>query len=187
VILAATPAIGSVFTGWSGGGCAGTATCTLAGNAPVAVTATFNLVTYPLTVATAGPGFRHQQSCRNQLRLRLLRDVPQRRVAHPHRHAEQKHPLHRLTGRRLLGNGPHLHDHHERRHGRLGHVLAQERGHQMMRVTYLVATFVAPRYRMWLPSRRSSTKPNTTVSSAWPEAVGRRGQVLKQGRAQRSP
>jgi hypothetical protein len=56
VALAATPDIGSVFTGWSSGGCAGTATCTLAGNAPVAVTASFSLVTYPLTVTTAGPG-----------------------------------------------------------------------------------------------------------------------------------
>ena len=41
VTLAATPAIGSRFTGWSGGGCAGTAACTLAGNAAVSVTATF--------------------------------------------------------------------------------------------------------------------------------------------------
>ena len=55
VTLAATPAIGSVFASWSGG-CAGTATCTLAGNTPITVTASFNLVTYPLTVTTSGPG-----------------------------------------------------------------------------------------------------------------------------------
>jgi hypothetical protein len=56
VTLTATPAIGSTFTGWSGGGCAGTAACTLAAKAPVTVTATFSLVTYPLTVVTSGPG-----------------------------------------------------------------------------------------------------------------------------------
>ena len=55
VTLASTPATGSTFTGWSGG-CAGTAACTLAGNGPVAVTASFSLVTYPLSVATSGPG-----------------------------------------------------------------------------------------------------------------------------------
>jgi phospholipase C len=56
VTLTATPAIGSTFTGWSGGGCAGTAACTLAAKAPVTVTATFSLVTYPLIVVTSGPG-----------------------------------------------------------------------------------------------------------------------------------
>jgi hypothetical protein len=41
VTLVATPDAGSVFSGWSGNGCAGTAPCTFAGNAPVAVIATF--------------------------------------------------------------------------------------------------------------------------------------------------
>ena len=41
VTLAATPSSGSTFAGWSGGGCAGTSTCTLVGNTPVAVTASF--------------------------------------------------------------------------------------------------------------------------------------------------
>src|SRR5258705_96371 len=41
ITLTATPSTGSTFTGWSGGGCSGTAPCTLAGNASVTVTATF--------------------------------------------------------------------------------------------------------------------------------------------------
>jgi hypothetical protein len=41
VTLAAAPSSGSTFSGWSGGGCAGTSTCTLVGNTPVAVTASF--------------------------------------------------------------------------------------------------------------------------------------------------
>jgi hypothetical protein len=41
VTLSATPATGSTFSGWSGGGCSGTATCSLAGNSALTVTATF--------------------------------------------------------------------------------------------------------------------------------------------------
>jgi Divergent InlB B-repeat domain len=41
VTLAATAATHSVFVGWSGAGCGGTGPCTLTGNAPVTVTATF--------------------------------------------------------------------------------------------------------------------------------------------------
>jgi uncharacterized delta-60 repeat protein len=42
VTLTATPASGSAFAGWSGGGCSGTGTCTLTMSADRAVTATFN-------------------------------------------------------------------------------------------------------------------------------------------------
>ena len=45
ITLVATPDSGSVFEGWSGGGCAGTASCILAGNVPVAVTASFATTT----------------------------------------------------------------------------------------------------------------------------------------------
>jgi Divergent InlB B-repeat domain len=41
VTLSATPATGSTFSGWSGGGCSGTAACSLVGNSAVTVTATF--------------------------------------------------------------------------------------------------------------------------------------------------
>jgi List-Bact-rpt repeat protein len=41
VTLTASPASGSRFVGWSGG-CSGTSACTVAGNAAVTVTATFN-------------------------------------------------------------------------------------------------------------------------------------------------
>jgi hypothetical protein len=45
VTFAATPSPGSEFSGWSGGGCAGTASCTIAGNGALTVTASFNLTT----------------------------------------------------------------------------------------------------------------------------------------------
>jgi hypothetical protein len=41
VTLTATPAGGSVFAGWSGGGCSGTGTCTVTMNAAASVAATF--------------------------------------------------------------------------------------------------------------------------------------------------
>jgi len=49
VTLAATPASGSVFAGWSGA-CSGTGACTIAMNAAQSVTATFNLGTGGVTV-----------------------------------------------------------------------------------------------------------------------------------------
>ena len=42
VTLAATAASGSIFVGWSGGGCSGTASCKVTLNADTTVTATFN-------------------------------------------------------------------------------------------------------------------------------------------------
>jgi len=44
LVLTATPVAGSTFTGWSGGGCSGTAPCQLALDADTAVTATFEQV-----------------------------------------------------------------------------------------------------------------------------------------------
>jgi hypothetical protein len=41
VTLTAVPAPGSTFIGWSRGGCSGTRPCTMVGNVPVTVTATF--------------------------------------------------------------------------------------------------------------------------------------------------
>jgi hypothetical protein len=54
VTLVSTAAPGSVFAGWTGG-CAGTASCTLAANAPVSVTAQFSPLV-DLTVSTLGRG-----------------------------------------------------------------------------------------------------------------------------------
>lgn len=51
VTLAPTATAGSVFAGWSGGGCSGTGPCQLNFGAATTVTATFNLV--PLTVPGA--------------------------------------------------------------------------------------------------------------------------------------
>jgi Bacterial Ig domain/Divergent InlB B-repeat domain len=53
VALGATPDRGSTFSGWSGGGCAGTASCTVAGNVPVTVTASFSLTTTSTTNTTS--------------------------------------------------------------------------------------------------------------------------------------
>ena len=41
ITLTATPSSGSTFSGWSGGGCSGTDSCTLVGNVSGSVTATF--------------------------------------------------------------------------------------------------------------------------------------------------
>ena len=56
VTLTATPAIGSTFTGWSGGSCAGTGTCTVTIAVAVTVTASFTRQQVTLTVARAGAG-----------------------------------------------------------------------------------------------------------------------------------
>ena len=68
VTLTATPASGSVFTGWSLAGCTGTGPCSFATNASAAVTATFSpapvttppppppSTTYALVVTKSGPG-----------------------------------------------------------------------------------------------------------------------------------
>ncbi len=55
VTLTATPAAGSAFTGWSGGGCSGTGTCQVTMSADRSVTATFT-VTHTLTVTKSGTG-----------------------------------------------------------------------------------------------------------------------------------
>jgi len=55
VTLSASPAAGSVFTGWSGD-CTGTGSCQLALDADRAVTAGFDLATFTLRVSGAGTG-----------------------------------------------------------------------------------------------------------------------------------
>ena len=55
VTLNAAAASGSVFTGWSGGGCSGTGSCTVTLNADTTVTATFILLR-TLTVSKGGSG-----------------------------------------------------------------------------------------------------------------------------------
>ena len=44
VTVSATPASGSRFDGWTSGGCAGTAPCTIVGNTAVTITASFSLL-----------------------------------------------------------------------------------------------------------------------------------------------
>lgn len=65
VNLTATPATGSTFAGWSGGGCTGTGTCTVKVTSTTVVTATFNVAPVAptqqsqpltLTVGVSGKG-----------------------------------------------------------------------------------------------------------------------------------
>jgi hypothetical protein len=56
VTLTAAAAADSTFTGWTGGGCSGTATCVVTMDAAVSVTAGFALKQFPLTVTKAGNG-----------------------------------------------------------------------------------------------------------------------------------
>src|SRR5207244_2774750 len=55
VTLTATPASGSIFSGWSGGDCSGTGSCTVIMSAATTVTATFNPDTVAPTVALTAP------------------------------------------------------------------------------------------------------------------------------------
>jgi alpha-tubulin suppressor-like RCC1 family protein len=56
VTLTATPAGGSTFQGWTGGGCAGTGACTVTMTAATSVNARFGLPSFPLTVTRDGQG-----------------------------------------------------------------------------------------------------------------------------------
>jgi glucose/arabinose dehydrogenase len=56
VTLTATPAAGSAFAGWSGGGCSGTGSCVVTVTAATTVTATFSVPTFTLTVTRTGTG-----------------------------------------------------------------------------------------------------------------------------------
>ncbi|CAK0772210.1 hypothetical protein CCP3SC5AM1_780003 [Gammaproteobacteria bacterium] len=56
VTLTASPASGSMFAGWSGGGCEGTGPCIVVMNGGQSVKAIFDPVTYLLTVAKSGRG-----------------------------------------------------------------------------------------------------------------------------------
>ena len=56
VRLTANPAAGSVFSGWSGGGCAGAGSCSVTLGANTAVTAIFSVGSPALSIGITGPG-----------------------------------------------------------------------------------------------------------------------------------
>jgi hypothetical protein len=57
IVLTAAPAAGSVFGGWSGGGCSGTGTCTVTPPSAMTITATFgSSTTFALTATVSGGG-----------------------------------------------------------------------------------------------------------------------------------
>lgn len=55
ILLTATPAVGSTFVGWSGGGCSGTGTCSVTVNTAQTVNAQFNLAFVPPAAAVTVP------------------------------------------------------------------------------------------------------------------------------------
>jgi hypothetical protein len=55
-VIHAAPAVGSTFTGWSGGGCSGTGSCSVTMSQAQNVTATFTVQIFALSVQKAGTG-----------------------------------------------------------------------------------------------------------------------------------
>jgi len=56
VVLTASPASSSNFSGWSGGGCLGTGTCSINLNSNASTTASFALKTYTITASSSSGG-----------------------------------------------------------------------------------------------------------------------------------
>ena len=75
VLLIADPSATSTFTGWTGGGCTGTAGCLLTMDANKSITATFATGTNILKVILAGGGSVTKQPGRYHLRLGLFRKL----------------------------------------------------------------------------------------------------------------
>jgi hypothetical protein len=122
VTLTAAPASGSTFTGWSGGGCSGTGTCTTTVVANTTVTATFGQpTTYTADRHPEWNGLGHGHGPRRELRHRLLRVSHERGLRDPHRRSRQRLHLHGLERRGLLRDG-YLHHHRRRQHHRHRHV-----------------------------------------------------------------
>jgi hypothetical protein len=55
-VIFATPTVGSTFTGWSGGGCSGTSSCSVTMSQAQNVTATFTVQIFTLLVQKSGTG-----------------------------------------------------------------------------------------------------------------------------------
>src|SRR5262249_40926833 len=121
VTLTATPAAGSAFTGWSGGGCSGTGTCAVTVSAATSVTATFP-PTLALTLTKARTGNRTPNSSpshrRHQLRGPLPGQLRQRHRGHADRHPGGGLRVYRLERRRLLR---HRHLRGDAERGHVGH------------------------------------------------------------------
>ena len=99
VTLTAAPAAGSLFTGWSGGGCAGTGPCTVTLIATTTVTATFDVSpSVALTVTRNGDGRwdGDELAGRHHVWDELLGDLWQRDRGDTDRHAGFRLHLHRM-------------------------------------------------------------------------------------------
>ena len=69
ILLTATPAAGSLFTGWSGGGCTGTGACAVTLSSSTVVTATFTLSAADTTPPTAPAGLTATAVSASQINL----------------------------------------------------------------------------------------------------------------------
>ncbi|MDX6617492.1 MAG: hypothetical protein QOD60_2583 [Solirubrobacterales bacterium] len=70
VTLTGTPAAGSTFSGWSGGGCAGTGACTVAMTSDQAITASFTAIPPTGERAAALEKCRHKHSKKKRRKCR---------------------------------------------------------------------------------------------------------------------